>query len=456
MNKAKSDHLDLMLQAPVPELLWRLAGPNVVAITMLTAVTFTDAWYVGQLGTVALASLALVFPFQTLMQMMAGGSIGGGVTSSMARALGKGDEETATRVLWHAILIGAGMSLLFVVVLGAFPQPIFILLGGEGTALAGAVAYARIAFGAGVTIWMLYICAAALRGMGDTVTPSRAITVASLVQVGLSGALTLGWVGLPALGVIGPAVAMIVCQGSAAFYMVWHLATGRARIRLKPRPIEWLIFKDILKVGGIGLFNSFFMATTVVVVTGFIGRYGTEALAGYGLGARLELMLVPLSFGIGAALTAAVGANFGARQYARARRAAWSGAAVTFIVTGAIGTTVAISPDVWLDMFTDEAGPFGFGAAYLSIAGPFYALFGAGQALYFASQGTGRVLLPVMASGLRFFVVVGLGGLAVSAGWEITAVFWVVALGLVMIGVGQALCLYTPGWRPEKHASISP
>ncbi|MBG06414.1 MAG: MATE family efflux transporter, partial [Rhodospirillaceae bacterium] len=98
----------------------------------------------------------------------------------------------------------------------------------------------------------------------------------------------------------------------------------------------------------------------------------------------------------------------------------------------------------------------GFGAAYLSIAGPFYALFGAGQALYFASQGTGRVLLPVMASGLRFFVVVGLGGLAVATGWEITAVFWVVALGLVMIGVGQALCLYTPAWQPEKHALISP
>ena len=57
MNKEKSKHLDLMLQAPVSELLWRLAGPNVVAITALTAVTFADAWYVGQLGTVALASL---------------------------------------------------------------------------------------------------------------------------------------------------------------------------------------------------------------------------------------------------------------------------------------------------------------------------------------------------------------------------------------------------------------
>ena len=233
--------------------------------------------------------------------------------------------------------------------------------------------------------------------------------------------------------------------------MGYYLASGRARVRLMPCKIDGSIFLDILKVGGIGLFNSFFMAATVIVVTGFIGGYGTEALAGYGLGARLELMLVPLSFGIGAALTAAVGANFGAQQYARARRVAWTGAAITFVVTGAIGTAVAIAPGLWLDMFTDEAIPYGYGASYLSIAGPFYALFGAGQALYFASQGTGRVLLPVFASGVRFFVVIGLGSLAVVAGWNITTVFWIVALGLVLIGIGQALCLFTPGWRPERN-----
>ena len=451
MPAAKFSQLDLMLRAPVPEMLWRLAGPNVIAITVLTAVTFADAWYVGQLGTVALASLALVFPFQTLMQMMAGGSIGGGVTSSMARALGKGDDDMAAQVLWHAVLIGIAMSIVFVAVLGFFSLPIFALLGGEGIALEGAVAYAQIAFGAAIAIWMLYIFSAALRGMGDTLTPSRAITIGSVVQVALSGALTLGWGFFPGFGVTGPAIAMIICQGGAALYMGYYLASGRARVRLMPWKIDGSIFLDILKVGGIGLFNSFFMAATVIVVTGFIGGYGTEALAGYGLGARLELMLVPLSFGIGAALTAAVGANFGAQQYARARRVAWTGAAITFVVTGAIGTAVAIAPGLWLDMFTDEAIPYGYGASYLSIAGPFYALFGAGQALYFASQGTGRVLLPVFASGVRFFVVIGLGSLAVVAGWNITTVFWIVALGLVLIGIGQALCLFTPGWRPERN-----
>lgn len=342
------------------------------------------------------------------------------------------------------------MSFLFVVVLGVFSRPVFTLLGGEGVALEGAVAYARIAFGAAIAIWMLYILAAALRGMGDTVTPARAITTSSIVQVGLSGALTLGWGFFPSMGVIGPAVAMIVCQGGAALYMGYHLVTGKARVQLRPHPIKWAISMDILQVGGIGLFNSFFMAMTVVFVTGFIGRYGTEALAGYGLGARLELMLVPLSFGIGAALTAAVGANFGAEQYARARRIAWTGSAVTLVAAGAIGLTVAVAPGLWLNLFTEDTAAYSYGALYLGIAGPFYALFGAGQALYFASQGTGRVVLPVTASGVRFFVVVGLGATAVALGWQVSAVFWAVAAGLVLIGIGQALCLFTSGWRPDR------
>ena len=449
MPQPLSPRMELMLRAPIPTMLWKLAGPNVVAITMLTSVTFADAWYVGQLGTAALASLALVFPFQTLMQMMSAGAIGGGVTSSVARALGGNDDGKAASVVWHAVVIAVLMSFLFVIVLGVFSRPVFALLGGEGAALDGAVAYAQIAFGAGIAIWILYILAAALRGMGDTITPARAITISSIIQVGLSGALTLGWGFFPNLGVIGPAVAMIVCQGGAAFYMGFYLITGKARIQLHAHPIEWTIFKDILQVGGIGLFNSFFMAATVIGVTGFIGRYGTEALAGFGLGARLELMLVPLSFGIGAALTAAVGANFGAEQYARARRITWSGSAVTLLVTGAIGLTVAVAPGLWLNLFTADAAAYSYGALYLGIAGPFYALFGAGQALYFASQGTGRVILPVVASGVRFFVVVGLGSLAVASGWEVSAVFWIVSLGLVIIGVGQALCLFTPGWRPR-------
>ena len=98
MSKDNISATQLVLKAPVAQVLWRLATPNVVAVTMLTAVTVADAWYVGQLGTAALASLALVFPFQTLMQMMAGGAIGGGITSAVGRALGAGAIERAESI----------------------------------------------------------------------------------------------------------------------------------------------------------------------------------------------------------------------------------------------------------------------------------------------------------------------------------------------------------------------
>lgn len=207
---------------------------------------------------------------------------------------------------------------------------------------------------------------------------------------------------------------------------------------------------DITRVGGIGLINSGFMAMNVVFVTGFIGRYGTEALAGYGLGARLELMLVPIALGVGAALTAAVGINVGAGQFARARRIAWTGSAVTLVLTGAIGVTATTLPDLWLNLFTEDSGAYAHGALYLGIAAPFYGVFGGGQALYFASQGTGQMLLPVLVTGVRFLVVVGMGAAAVTLAWDVSAVLGAVAAGLTIMGIGQALCLFGPGWRSSS------
>ena len=123
-----------MLDAPVANVLWRLATPNVFAVAMMTAVTFADAWFVGQLGTVALASLALAFPSLTLMQMMAGGAIGGGTTSAVARALGAGAFERAESIAWHAAVLALAMSGLYMIVLGLFARPVFQLMGGEGAA----------------------------------------------------------------------------------------------------------------------------------------------------------------------------------------------------------------------------------------------------------------------------------------------------------------------------------
>mgnify|MGYP001033580655 FL=1 len=203
-----------------------------------------------------------------------------------------------------------------------------------------------------------------------------------------------------------------------------------------------------MKVGGLGLINSSGLILTVVVVTGFVGRFGEEALAGYGLGSRLELTLVPLAFGVGAALTTAVGGNFGAGQIARARKIAWTGAVATLAGTAVLGISVAFMPGIWLDRFTTDPEVYAIGALYLSIAAPVYGIFGGGQTLYFASQGTGHMVMPVLITYTRFMVVAGFGLAATIFDWSLTTVFIGVALGLSVIGIGQVLnVLRGPGWR---------
>ena len=430
-------------------MLWRLAGPNVAAVVIMSVVTFADALFVGYLGTAQLASLALIFPFQTLMQMMAGGAIGGGVTSSVARAIGGGSSEKAESAAWHALIIGGLMAVFYTVSLGLFSRPIFALLGGTGETLEGAVLYARISFGGAIVTWAVFTLSAVLRGTGDTATPARAMIGGGIVQIGLSGALTLGWGPFPAMGIAGPAIAMIACHGCMALYLALYVARGGAGIRPRPRPVRRGPLADIMKVGGMGLLNSVTISFTVVAVTGIVGRYGTEALAGYGLGSRLELMLVPIAFGIGAALTAAVGVNVGAGQFARARRIAWTGAGVTFMVSGAIGIAAALFPHLWLDWFTTDPAAYAFGVQYLGIVAPFYGIFAGGQTLYFASQGTGRMVLPVSVGVLRFIVVASVGGAALVFSWPLDIVFAGVCAGLVTVGVGLSLCLFGPGWRPR-------
>ncbi|MEM7777791.1 MAG: MATE family efflux transporter [Pseudomonadota bacterium] len=451
MTEAKSRHMDLLLNAPIPSLLWRLAAPNVTATVILTAVTVADALFVGFLGTAALASLALVFPFQTLTQMMAGGAIGGAVTSAVARALGAGDREHANVLAWHAVVVACGMALPFVIVLGLLPATVFALLGGSGDVLNGAVRYAQIAFGGVIVTWLFYVLAAILRGTGDIATPVRAIIATSLLQVGLSGVLTLGFGPVPSFGIMGPAIAMVLCQGLAVAYMAVHLFGSGAGVQLRFGGLRLRPFADIMSVGAIGLVHSAALAGTVVVVTALVGTYGTAALAGYGLGGRLELMLVPIVFGIGGALTASVGANFGAGQFARARRIAWAGAGIAMCMTGMIGFTVTALPGVWLDRFTADPDAYAIGALYLAIAAPFYGIFGGGQALYFASQGTGRLVLPVTVSTSRFALIAIVGSIAIAQKWDLSSMFVGVAVGLVFMGVGQALCLFGPGWRPDDR-----
>jgi Na+-driven multidrug efflux pump len=173
---------------------------------------------------------------------------------------------------------------------------------------------------------------------------------------------------------------------------------------------------------------------------------GPEAVAGYGTGARIEYLLIPLVFGLGAPLVAMVGTNMGAGQRRRALRIAFVGAAIAFAITEAIGTAAAIWPSAWPGLFSSDPRVIAAGSSYLRMVGPAYGFFGLGLALYFASQGAGRLFWPLFAGFLRMLVALGGGWLALRVSGSLVWLFAAIAAGLVLQGMTVVTAIMAGAW----------
>src|SRR5207302_1305885 len=244
-------------------------------------------------------------------------------------------------------------------------------------------------------------------GAGRRADASRLVThaiVIALVMAGLFTVVVLGGGGAiyhamgARDGALAAALAVVAYYVAGTLVLFVYLASGRSLIRLSPTlRFERSLFAAILRVGAPSLVNNVMTNLTVVLLTALVGPFGTFALAGYGMGVRLEYLLIPLVFGFGSALVTMVGTNFGAGQRTRARRVAWTGALIAAGTTEAIGLAAALFPHAWLGLFSNEPEVLAAGAAYLRVVGPAYGFFGLGLALYFASQGAGRLLWPLLA-----------------------------------------------------------
>jgi putative MATE family efflux protein len=438
-----------LLTAPIVPTLARLAAPGIVLALFQTAVSVADTYYVGRLGTESLAGLALVFPMVMLLQMTSAGAMGGGVSSAVARALGAGNRDAARKLAAHGLVIGLGGGLAFTVLLLGFGRGLYGLLGGRGTPLEQAVAYSQMLFSGAVLVWLANTLASLLRGSGNTLGPALALAGAAVVQVPLSGALTLGWGPFPRLGIAGAAVAYVIAFGLASVVM----AVGVWKSQLRPHRVHWRLegrlFREILRVGAISSVSAMQTVLTAVILTGFVARFGTAALAGYGIGVRLELLQVPIVFAIAQALVVMVGTNIGAGHAARAKKIAWTGTAASALVCLAIGWSVAAYPPIWIHIFSDDGAVIEIGTLYMRIVAPFYPLFGAGLALYFASQGAGQMLMPMLANTARLILVATGGAMVMQFAGPLWALFAVIALGLSVVGGLTGLVVYKARWSRD-------
>lgn len=444
------------LTTPIGPTILRLAAPNMFAMLVTMLTLMAEAWYVSKLGTVSLAGLALAFPMMMLTMFLSAGSIGGAITGSVAQRLGAGDRDGAEVLAFHAVLLAIALAAISTLIFLTGGSLIYGGLGGAGAVLVEALAYSDVLFWGIASMWVANGLAAIVRATGHMQVAAKNLVAGSIVQIVAAGVLVLGVGPFPKLGIAGAAAGIVIGHGVAAILLLYFLTAKCVELRLRFTGISVSMapMGAILKVGALSSINSFCSLAAIIIITAFMARFGVDVLAGYGVGSRLEFLIVPLIFGFGAASTALVGVHFGADKIERAHRFGWTAAIYAAAMCGVIGVLAAVFPDVWTGLFTESEGVRTASNAYLQIAGPFYAFFGLALCLYFASQGAGRVLWPVIAALLRVAVVLGGGIILLDVeGAGPVQFFWLIAAGMatqaIVSGVAIRLGAWTRGLDPD-------
>ena len=438
------------LKDPIFPLLIKMSAPNTVAFLINAVVVLAEFWFISQLGITPLAAVTLAFPAIMLTQQMAFGALGGAVTSSIARSLGAADKPRAEKLLWHSLYISCFGALAFLIIFFIFGEPLLRILGGTGALLEESLAYCFVYLLGAIVVWLSGSLTAALRGMGDMQFPAVLTVICAGIQVFFSAGFILGSFGLPKLGLVGSAWSMIVTSGFMALVTLIKISSPSSPVRLKLKriTIERELFEDIFSVALPASLSPIMTVATVLLLTGLIGQFGTSAIAGYGIGSRVEFLLIPIVFGIGTAMTAMVGTNIGAKNIERAEKIGMVGATTAGLLSAVIGLALALTPNLWISIFTSDPETLLVTKQYIQILGICYIFQGYGLSLYFASQGANAMKWPIIITAIRLVVLSVLALVAVYwLSYGLVSIFYASAIAMVIFGILMVISLKMGAWR---------
>jgi putative MATE family efflux protein len=304
--------------------IWILAVPMILEMAALSVTQIVDTYWVGRLGSAALAAVTISMNLRWVINSLANG-LGIGGMAVVARRIGARDRAQADHAAWQAVLLAVFVSVVLGIVGILVAEPTLRILGADAEVLAMGVPFVRILFGGLFTLVLVFVVNSLLRGAGEAGPALWVLVLSQGLTVVLEPLLIFGWGPFPALGVNGSAWAGVLGFGAGVLLQMAILLSGRARIAIDLHnlwpdfPLMWHIVKIALP----STIQMTLRSTSRLVILAIVGLYGTFATAGFGVGNRILLIAIIPGFGLGNAAAALVGQNLGAAQPHRAERSAW-------------------------------------------------------------------------------------------------------------------------------------
>jgi putative MATE family efflux protein len=444
------------LDDPIVPALLRFAVPNLVLIVVQSAVAVIEVFFISRLGTDAVAGISVIFPILTLLIAITSVGVGGAVASAIARSLGAGRKSEAEALAIQAVIVAVALGAISTAIMVVFGRSIYRSLGAGGASLSAALAYSNVFFGGAVSMWLLGVLTAIVRGTGNMTTPARIALLRAAAEVPLSAVLIFGWGPIPGFGMSGAAIAMLSYYTIGVVALFVHLQSRRSILHLKLAGFQLHrnLLERLLKVGAVSSLQIVVANLILAAVTTLVAHFGVEALAGYGLASRLELLIFPVLLAWGVGTTTMVGTSVGAGMFERARRVTLIASGLGALIFETIGLILAIVGSRLIGLFSHDPNVVHAGATYLQVTGPVFGFKGLLSVLFAAYQGWGRMTAPFLTSLLRLAVAI-LGGTMVvhSVTPQLATMFGAIASSTVLAGLALGLLFL---FRPPILARGAP
>ena len=452
-----------LIELPFNKIFFKLAIPNICATFLSASTVIFDLWYIGKIGMTELAGVAYIFPIFMLTSMLSNGAFGGAISGATARAFGSKNVYLAECIFRSAILISLFGSLLMMLLFFAISEKFFIFMNIDQEVSSAALSYGNILLGGIFLIWLFNIIISVTRGSGNTIIPAFSwlivlsfhVLLASFNFVYIDGNFilknnvtflsenylfnSLEW----------SAISLLSGYFFGILFILGFYFFGSHSYSFKFSKILQLDgFFKLIKSGSLASCQSLMTISLALFCTAVIGIFGSHWAAGFGIAIRLELLLIPIIFGVGGALIAIVGANVGANKFQRAVQMTWRGTAFSVLVVGIIGLFFSFYPHLWSNLFTYYPQAIEAAEVYLRVVAPFYAFFALGLGLYFVCQAFNTLFWPVIGTFLRLFFVVIITLILLYNNLATPYLLFVtMSSGLIIYGLFISLSLHFGPWK---------
>jgi putative MATE family efflux protein len=440
-------------KVPMRRAVFLLAVPMVLELVLESTFAVADIYFVGKLGSSAVATVGLT---ETMLYLLY--SIGMGlsmaVTAVVARRIGEGKRDeaavTAVQAIWLALLA----SLPFAIVGIVFAQDILRLMGADEWTLTHGYPYMQWALGGNTVIMLLFTMNAIFRGAGDAAAAMRVLWVANAFNIVLDPILIFGFGPIPALGIEGAAIATTIGRGMGVAMQLWILFRGSEHLRVLRAHVVWqgAIAWNVLRTSFGGIGQMIVAMTSWIFLMRILADIGSQAVAGATIAIRIMMFMMMPAWGMSNAAATLVGQNLGAQQPDRAAASVWRTGAYNMVYLLAVSVVFFALPKELMGLFTDDLEVVAIGGEWLRILS--YSLFVYGWWMVSAQafNGAGDTATPTWINVVFFWLIqIPLSWfLAIALDWQHSGVFWGVFVSETSVGL-FTLWLFSRGkWKTAR------